>query len=508
MNIHEVLLILNSLVYSSGINKSNSDISVFEMVDDGLLVKPNDDMIATQEEWDALLKTVKQNETYFSNIKIADIESVKDAQKNVTFVNSSTNEVYIVFKGTGSLEWHDNAMGGLLMTITTPQQQNAVNYTNMIAQVYPDSELFASGHSKGGNKAQVVTILCDDVTAGYSFDGQGMGKGFLIQYQDQIEKNKDKIFSYSNQSDYVNPLFTTIAGNIFFTESDGNLLDWLMDGDYNTLKRQHSPLTMFELKDGVLEMRNTEGVKQDPTAIFLGNVVEYFRENMSEDDFEIFSTMVMHLMETDGCGDPDYSFDDIPEEFWWRLIAHIYNFGIDLGMTEEDIELLLENINIFIPDDSALKYLVGAIQVYKGYKVVSSFMSENKGVKNRLNELLLNYNKAYKSVAAAKKIVRDFSSNAQAVMHDCLINELTNDMLSIGSVSGWDYVANILSNTGVTDAHRMVANDCFEMLRINSITDEKYNKIIADVYEADSNFAKQLKKRTESLQKYRNNFTS
>ena len=107
-----------------------------------------------------------------------------------------------------------------------------------------------------------------------------------------------------------------------------------------------------------------------------------------------------------------------------------------------------------------------------------------------------------------KKIVRDFSSNAQAAMRDCLINEINDSMLSISSVNGWEYVANILSNTGVTETHRTIVNDCSELLNINSITDVKYKKIIADVYEADSNFAKQLKKRTESLQKYRNNFAS
>ncbi|MDF9838005.1 MULTISPECIES: hypothetical protein [unclassified Breznakia] len=112
MSIEEVLLILNALVYSNGVNEKSMKKNVYDLVEDGLL-KP-DDAIATKEEWNALIRTIKQNETYFSKVKLVDIESKKEAQKNVTFINENVNadrkqEVYVVFKGTGSLEWHDNA---------------------------------------------------------------------------------------------------------------------------------------------------------------------------------------------------------------------------------------------------------------------------------------------------------------------------------------------------------------------------------------------------------------
>ena len=79
-----------------------------------------------------------------------------------TFTDPETGDVSVVFRGTGKGEWLDNGYG-LSGTITdSQQQQQALDYFNRIVEEngYNDSNtnITISGHSKGGNKSQYVTI--------------------------------------------------------------------------------------------------------------------------------------------------------------------------------------------------------------------------------------------------------------------------------------------------------------------------------------------------------------
>ncbi|MDF9838787.1 MULTISPECIES: Mbeg1-like protein [unclassified Breznakia] len=389
------------------------------------------------------------------------------------------------------------------MVPLTPQQQNALNYANRIAKDYSQYDFIVSGHSKGGNKAQVVTLLCDKVKAGYSFDGQGMGKGFMIKYRLQIEQNQHKLVSISNRSDFVNSLFKSVAGKVKFTNNTGNLLDWLMSGDKDIAMHQHSPLAMFEIKDGYLRMFDTKGIKQDSTSLFLGNMVDYFREHMSEDDFETFANLVMHMFETGGCGDKHFDIKNIDPEFWVRLINHILKYGEELGMKENDMLLLLSNLSIFIPDDSVWGYVLEAIKLFRnpGGILADAIIADE--TPRRLNEIMVEYNSKYSEVMKKKEIIRDFSSEAQEAMRDSLACEIDRSQLSMESTPGWGYVAEILSDTGVLESHHKVEELCNELLDTCEVTEAKYNKIIEEVYAKDHEFAQRLKKKTDRIRDYR-----
>lgn len=505
MSIEEILLILNALVYSKQVYNRVEEVSIYELIQKEGIKKP-EDLVATQEEWDALLLTIKQNKNDFSKIEIVDMEEVDGKQKNVAFINKQTNEVYVVFKGTGALEWRDNALGGLLMTTVTPQQQNAVEYSNQIIEKYKSYDIIVSGHSKGGNKAQVVAILCEEVKKAYSFSGQGMGKGFLIEYRNEIAKNKHKITSISNRSDFVNTLFQSIAGEVMFTQNEKDLLDWLVEAEYETAMHQHSPLTMFKCEAGVLKMRSLDQVEQDPTAIFLGNMVDYFREHMTEDDFKMFSTLIMQMFETKKDEQEPFQIDEIPSDFWVRLLQHILTFGDELSVRKIDIALLLNNVHVFIPDDLIVKKIIVTLKLFSGIRGVTSLMTGEKASKKQLHGMVMEYNTSYQSVQSAKTIVRDFSSTAQAAMKECFGTDLDEQRLSLPSIIGWDYVADVLFETDAYENHANVEKLVRELLHTNLMTEAIYRKIIDDVYEADRNAAKDIQSKTRQIQIYRSYF--
>ena len=158
--------------------------------------------------------------------------------------------VSVVFRGTGSGEWIDNGEGlsgipeentyntytnGEVSDSTTvqndyatDQQVEALNWFNEIASENgwdKNTNITISGHSKGGNKAQFVTINSDLIDNCYSFDGQGFSpealKGLEEKYGIKFDERRQKILCFATDNDYVNVLGERLApkDHIFFFES-------------------------------------------------------------------------------------------------------------------------------------------------------------------------------------------------------------------------------------------------------------------------------------------------
>lgn len=90
--------------------------------------------------------------------------------------NAETKELYFVYRGTNRLEWIDNAEG--FLQTSSRMQEHAVAFFNktMEAGGYEEKgyTINVTGHSKGGNKAQYVTIVSEHkVDNCINFDGQG-----------------------------------------------------------------------------------------------------------------------------------------------------------------------------------------------------------------------------------------------------------------------------------------------------------------------------------------------
>ncbi len=145
-------------------------------------------------------------------------------------------DISVVFRGTGRGEWIDNGEGlsgisednvyhtykqdgTILSSVTvnmdfaTDQQVEALNWFRMIAAQnnWDDrTRITVSGHSKGGNKAQFVTMHSTLVKECFSFDGQGFSPEALASMKQTLGKafdaNRRRIISLSGNNDYVNVL--------------------------------------------------------------------------------------------------------------------------------------------------------------------------------------------------------------------------------------------------------------------------------------------------------------
>ncbi|TYQ16025.1 UNVERIFIED_CONTAM: Protein of unknown function (DUF2974) [Acetivibrio alkalicellulosi] len=131
-----------------------------------------------------------------------------------TFEDSDGN-IMVVYRGTGSGEWGDNAEGLIGLSTDTQQQRQAVEYFDRIMERNGyhkrDIDIILTGHSKGGNKAQFTTINSiyrDFITNCFSYDGQGFSPEAIAEFQkiDNYEELIQKLYSFNGQNDFVNPL--------------------------------------------------------------------------------------------------------------------------------------------------------------------------------------------------------------------------------------------------------------------------------------------------------------
>ncbi|MFR1435852.1 MAG: Mbeg1-like protein [Acutalibacteraceae bacterium] len=153
--------------------------------------------------------------------KLMDLTIVKPLKNDGTkagitaacFLDSS-GAATVVFRGTDTSyeAWFDN-IEGAGMTIATPMQETAKKYINSLGY----EEITVTGHSKGGNLATFVAVLCSNVTKSVSFDGQGFSEAFHESYAlliAQALENKD-IKTIAAHNDLVNTLLLSVGETVY-----------------------------------------------------------------------------------------------------------------------------------------------------------------------------------------------------------------------------------------------------------------------------------------------------
>lgn len=132
-----------------------------------------------------------------------------------TFTDPRTQDIYVIYRGTSDGEWPDNGLG--LCVEETPQQQEALSFFDLLAQsgrLDTDGHVYVSGHSKGGNKAQYVTLASPFSSLIYqclSFDGQGFSPEALSHFhsclgESELTQRRQKLWSICGDNDFVNVL--------------------------------------------------------------------------------------------------------------------------------------------------------------------------------------------------------------------------------------------------------------------------------------------------------------
>lgn len=167
---------------------------------------------ATFNEQDQEERRIKKEQ--FANLQIRDVDSRNGAV--VTF-DSATNTYTIAFCGTRRTygEWEDNGIA--MYSESSPMQEQAAQYYDYWASKIPkDANIVVTGHSKGGNKAQYVTMFAknrDRITQCISLDGQGFSNEAMdaMQKHDDFAEQRDKITLVCGENDYVHVLGNRLA---------------------------------------------------------------------------------------------------------------------------------------------------------------------------------------------------------------------------------------------------------------------------------------------------------
>lgn len=121
----------------------------------------------------------------------------------------------VAFRGTGGTieAWTDNFDGAYLED--TKIQKIADDFVRYECGIYDG--IVVTGHSKGGNLAQYVTVKHEEmIDSCVSFDGQGFGDDFISANEKNVASASGKITSVSAYNDFVNILLTCIAGECIY----------------------------------------------------------------------------------------------------------------------------------------------------------------------------------------------------------------------------------------------------------------------------------------------------
>lgn len=221
-------------------------------------------------------------------------------------------DVFVVFRGTGSGEWLDNAEGlsgipgeNVYMTYkrngdvasmetvrgdyATGQQVEALNWFRYIAAQNgwdTDTNITLAGHSKGGNKAQFIALHSDLVDECFSFDGQGFSPEALAAFKrrhgEKFAARRRNIRSLSADNDYVNVLGDRLMPETriyYFASSMGlHYLEAILDRNGRFLSQsEQGKLSLYAQNVSEALMRTEPAVRQYVTV----GVMDLFQQHLS-----------------------------------------------------------------------------------------------------------------------------------------------------------------------------------------------------------------------------------
>ena len=141
--------------------------------------------------------------------------------RGICYTGVKDNDPVVAFRGTGGTKdaWCDNFEGAF--SEDTDIQRTAGEFIKKECGIYDD--IVVTGHSKGGNLAQYVTVRCTDkISECVSFDAQGFSDEFIEENPDDVGLASPRITSISAYNDFVNILLTSIAGTCIYVANDGS----------------------------------------------------------------------------------------------------------------------------------------------------------------------------------------------------------------------------------------------------------------------------------------------
>lgn len=487
-------------------------------------------------EWAAIICAIKADPDLMK-LKLTSTYTDEDGNKLAfCFADPDVPEqAIVVFKGTtGGDEWYDDVEG--LNSADTACQQEALNYIESL----PYSDITVAGHSKGGNKAQYVTILSDRVTRCVSMDGQGFSQEFIDKYWAEIQEKGSAIKNYSLNNDYVHILLFPVPGSSqIYCEGDG-----MANGAEN-----HSPTSFFHYttdenghsvvmydSDGTVYLEFTdenEGMTylhefvcfilnvmpdedKDKIVVYLGNILKialgggtveidgviYNGDNLMDyllSDPEAASIVAAYLLKyVDTCGLTEdqvfellYAFGlgDIADKIQKTMDDHfLARLGLSSG--EGLLNLFLDNIRDG-DEDPIIEKLLNFIMKKLGIDFdAASFWRLTE--KNYLKIGNVDKSTATKDAAVKSGKTRNFSKQA----HECLIAAIYSfESSAFADVSSWSSYSSEewYSSLLISLAQRGISAYANRMSDINSACKERIERVFTNEWNVDASMSVKVK---------------
>lgn len=399
------LLLLDNLIYT---DFCGNDVSVGKIIKDMSAHLDSGKSISacemTNEEWREIIKMI-ENEPSLHSYTVQNYMNDASGMRAACFVDNALNpkDVNVVFRGTsGDYEWHDNGEGGYLSD--TEQQKKAAEYVNRLPESYGNA-MTVTGHSKGGNKAQYVTIVTNRIAKCVSYDGQGFSEEFINKYAEQIKKKANSIVSISASDDFVNCLLYPIAGTRVYleTEKQTNFLHY------------HKPNILLD-KFGNLRNKT----EQSDLSKFINEYTTYMISNLDESERSVTVDGLIallekgenkeHIIQTMYAGGAavshldDFAFNYIGEAYGFPkevLVTYVaaaacpYLFADDLLNCGKDmLGTILGGVNNFAQDINAKLQTFGEKAKEFGKNCVAAVKTFSNNVSEWFNK---NFDSGYKA---------------------------------------------------------------------------------------------------------------
>ena len=493
------------------------------------------------KQWAAIIRQIQNDPELYS----LDIAGKDDSVPAICFTDpNDPDSAVVAFKGTtGQKEWWDNGSGFGLSD--TEKQKEALEYIENL----PYDSITVTGHSKGGNKAQYVTVLSDKVDRCISMDGQGFSQEFLDRYYAEIEKKGGSITNYYLDGDFVSILLFPIPGSAqVCIEGDDSII----------LEKNHVPSSFYRYyldEDGywhILENKSGDpalviGTREE-VMTYLHELTVFLLNVMPEEDKrkagDYIGNILAILM---GQGDfpiedKVYNKDNVAEyllsdkEMLAKLLAYFIKYVETYNLTDEEVRSLAEVLGLdktlaaieedmaednktlsgFISDAGGLlNLIINQIRDGKEDPVIEWLLKwiggwESEEVGEDMVDFWRSLEKEYQSIpdfdpekaradAAGKGAkIRDFSEKTYSILMSAILSVEAD---TYGSVSGWSgYAGEEWYDTLLIPNAVGGINAYFERVsEINRQCRESAERVFAEANEADQENAKRLQSLVDEI---------
>lgn len=497
--------------------------------------------LVSGKQWAAIIRQIQNDPELYS----LDIAGKDDSVPAICFTDpNDPDSAVVAFKGTtGQKEWWDNGSGFGLSD--TEKQKEALEYIENL----PYDSITVTGHSKGGNKAQYVTVLSDKVDRCISMDGQGFSQEFLDRYYAEIEKKGGSITNYYLDGDFVSILLFPIPGSAqVCIEGDDSII----------LEKNHIPSSFYRYyqdEDGywhILENKSGDpalviGTREE-VMVYLHELTVFLLNVMPEEDKrkagDYIGNILAILM---GQGDfpiedKVYNKDNVAEyllsdkEMLAKLLAYFIKYVETYNLTDEEVRSLAEVLGLdktlaaieedmaednktlsgFISDAGGLlNLIINQIRDGKEDPVIEWLLKwiggwESEEVGEDMVDFWRSLEKEYQSIpefdpekaradAAGKGAkIRDFSEKTYSILMSAILSVEAD---TYGSVSGWSgYAGEEWYDTLLIPNAVGGINAYFERVsEINRQCRESAERVFAEANEADQENAKRLQSLVDEI---------